>query len=550
MRAPRRTATPGYGLETELAEPVAALIEAAAAAAQALDALLRPLVTLGRRLEAVLAEGARLARRPGARAGRGRGRFARLARRDGRRVDRRCSRGSAARPIPISSTGWRSTGSRGANIDIGLHRHWLDPTRPLAETVLKPAHGVLVTSATLRGGDPDWEVADARAGVPHLDRAAGAFRRRQPVRLCDAGRSADRHRRQARRPGRARQRLCPADRGGGRRDAGAVHRDPAAARRPCPDRRPARARRAAALRAACRSDRHRHAWSTSSATIRAPRCSAPMRCATASTCRAKSLRLVVMEGVPWAKPTVLHAARRLAGGGSAYDDRLVRARLAQAFGRLIRRADDQRRVRAAVRGDAQPPARRLPARRADRARAARRSGGARRNRDFPPVARAVACKSARLDQLCTNGEGAHEDPDPAPTRQIGLGRSWRARFRPAPQPQGRARRADDGPAHARARPELGPCHRQPRGARGRDAGAGVRRLWPRDRTRVGPPRLSRLGGDAARLDPRRSRAMPNALLLSGTIPGSRNWSCCSSPTARATRCATTSRPNSRPRASR
>jgi ATP-dependent DNA helicase DinG len=45
--------------------------------------------------------------------------------------------------------------------------------------------------------------------------------------------------------------------------------------------------------------------------------------------------------VPWPKPSVLHAARRLAGGGSAYDDRIVRARLAQAFGRLIRRADDR-----------------------------------------------------------------------------------------------------------------------------------------------------------------------------------------------------------------
>jgi ATP-dependent DNA helicase DinG len=54
-----------------------------------------------------------------------------------------------------------------------------------------------------------------------------------------------------------------------------------------------------------------------------------------------SLRLVVMEGVPWPKPTVLHAARRLAGGGNAYDDRLIRARLAQAFGRLIRRAGDR-----------------------------------------------------------------------------------------------------------------------------------------------------------------------------------------------------------------
>jgi ATP-dependent DNA helicase DinG len=55
----------------------------------------------------------------------------------------------------------------------------------------------------------------------------------------------------------------------------------------------------------------------------------------------ESLRLVVMEGVPWPRPTVLHGARRAAGGGSAYDDRIVRARLAQAFGRLIRRAGDR-----------------------------------------------------------------------------------------------------------------------------------------------------------------------------------------------------------------
>ena len=55
----------------------------------------------------------------------------------------------------------------------------------------------------------------------------------------------------------------------------------------------------------------------------------------------ESLRLVVMERVPWPRPTVLHAARRMAGGGSAYDDAVVRARLAQAFGRLIRREGDR-----------------------------------------------------------------------------------------------------------------------------------------------------------------------------------------------------------------
>ena len=57
-----------------------------------------------------------------------------------------------------------------------------------------------------------------------------------------------------------------------------------------------------------------------------------------------SLRLLVMEGVPWPKPTVLHAARKLSaktsGSDSHYDDSIIRARLAQAFGRLIRsRAD-------------------------------------------------------------------------------------------------------------------------------------------------------------------------------------------------------------------
>ena len=48
-----------------------------------------------------------------------------------------------------------------------------------------------------------------------------------------------------------------------------------------------------------------------------------------------------MEQVPWPKPSILHRARRAAGGGSAHDDAIIRARLAQAFGRLIRSKDDR-----------------------------------------------------------------------------------------------------------------------------------------------------------------------------------------------------------------
>jgi ATP-dependent DNA helicase DinG len=45
--------------------------------------------------------------------------------------------------------------------------------------------------------------------------------------------------------------------------------------------------------------------------------------------------------VPWPRPTILHGARRATFGGAAYDDLVTRGRLAQAFGRLIRRDTDR-----------------------------------------------------------------------------------------------------------------------------------------------------------------------------------------------------------------
>ncbi|HYN46336.1 MAG TPA: helicase C-terminal domain-containing protein, partial [Allosphingosinicella sp.] len=111
-----------------------------------------------------------------------------------------------------------------------------------------------------------------------------------------------------------------------------------------------------------------------------------------------SLRLVVMEGVPWPRPTVLHAARRAAGGGTLYDDRVVRARLAQAFGRLIRRQQDKGMF---VLLSAATPSRLLDA--------------------FPPGARvsrvdlAEAIARVRL-RLSSTISHMHENADPAPAR--------------------------------------------------------------------------------------------------------------------------------------
>ncbi|HEX8554946.1 MAG TPA: ATP-dependent DNA helicase, partial [Sphingomonas sp.] len=163
----------GYGLETELAEPSPELIDAAGPAAAALDGLVRPLVALGRRLEAVLAEApdwldaAARARVEGAIASVGwraetvAAWLALIARVGG--------------PADADYVDWLAVDrAEGREYDVGLHRRWLDPTRPFAQVVLKPAHGALVTSATLTGGG-DWDTAEARVGAPHLARAASRF---------------------------------------------------------------------------------------------------------------------------------------------------------------------------------------------------------------------------------------------------------------------------------------------------------------------------------------------------------------------------------------
>ena len=55
----------------------------------------------------------------------------------------------------------------------------------------------------------------------------------------------------------------------------------------------------------------------------------------------RSLRLIVFDRVPWPRPDIVHRARREAFGGRAYDEMLTRLRLKQAYGRLIRHADDR-----------------------------------------------------------------------------------------------------------------------------------------------------------------------------------------------------------------
>jgi ATP-dependent DNA helicase DinG len=55
----------------------------------------------------------------------------------------------------------------------------------------------------------------------------------------------------------------------------------------------------------------------------------------------RALRLIVFDRVPWPRPDILYRARKPVFGGADYGDRIAAMRLRQAYGRLIRRADDR-----------------------------------------------------------------------------------------------------------------------------------------------------------------------------------------------------------------
>ena len=72
--------------------------------------------------------------------------------------------------------------AQGRIADAALRRHWVDPTEPLAGSVLRPAHGVLVTSATLSdpGHEHPFALAELRTGAARLDEAPAILRLTSP----------------------------------------------------------------------------------------------------------------------------------------------------------------------------------------------------------------------------------------------------------------------------------------------------------------------------------------------------------------------------------
>jgi len=231
----------------------------------------------------------------------------------------------------------------GREFDFGMHSHWVDPSLPLASAVLTPADGVVITSATLKDRPPqapeDWENAEMRTGAIHLPYSVHRVAHASPfdyqanakiIVVNDMGRENMDHLAAAYRE------LFIASGGGALGLFTAISRL-----------RAVHARLVEPLLAAGHPLFAQHVDPIDTGTL------VDMFRAEENACLlgtdavrdgvdvpGSSLRLIVLDRVPWGQPTILERARRKAFGGAAWQDMIVRLRLRQAFGRLIRRKTD------------------------------------------------------------------------------------------------------------------------------------------------------------------------------------------------------------------
>jgi ATP-dependent DNA helicase DinG len=251
---------------------------------------------------------------------------------------------SLAGALPEAFVDWLSVDRRdGHAIDVGMHRHWVDPTEPFAHAVLSSAHGALITSATLRDGtgdvEADWAAAEARTGAAHLPEPA--LRAAVPSPFDYAAQTrvivvTDVDRDDPDRTAAAYRELFLAAGGGALGLFTAIWRL-----------RRIQERIAAPLEEAGLVLLAQHVDAMDTGTLvdifRAERNACLLgtdALRDGVDVPGEALRLIVFDRVPWPRPDIVHKARRARFAGRVFDDMITRLRLRQAFGRLVRRGDD------------------------------------------------------------------------------------------------------------------------------------------------------------------------------------------------------------------
>ncbi|MDA8230661.1 MAG: ATP-dependent DNA helicase [Magnetospirillum sp.] len=335
-----------YSLETECLPPVDGVPGAAAALAHALERLGTPLAALARSLAGLLDDEA-----------------AELDTATRSRIEGICR--SIGRRVLMPLAGWKAMLERigqsagadgdryvdwfsveridGRDVDVGMHRHWIDPTLPFAKAVAEPAHGMVITSATLRDGssdvEADWRAAERRVGAVHL--AGPATRAAVPSPFDYPGQTrvmvvTDVRKDNLDQVAAAYRELFLAARGGALGLFTAISRLRAVHQRICGPLDdfglPLLAQHVDTMDTGTLVDIFRGDEDACLLGTDAVRDGVDVP--------GRSLRLIVFDRVPWPRPDILHKARRGHFGGKAYDDMIARLRLKQAYGRLVRRAGD------------------------------------------------------------------------------------------------------------------------------------------------------------------------------------------------------------------
>ena len=343
------SASSEFGTECAVRPATEPLLETARGAARAIAAVEAPLLALARHLEDILddeaaeLDGASRARIEGAL--RGLDRRARMTLPGWRSMLAALEDGGDA-PDP-DFVDWLSVETAFGRIhDVALRRHWIDPTVPLEAAVILPAHGVLVTSATLSdpiaeaaGGDL-FGMARMRTGAARLIEPARTLKVESPFDYASNSRVivvGDVAKDDPRQTAAAMRELFLAAGGGGLGLFTAIRRLKAVYERLGPDlakaQIPLYAQHVDPLEVGALVDIFRAEQDSCLLGTDAVRDGVDVP--------SRSLRLLAFDRVPWPRPDLLHKARREKFGAKGYDDALARARIAQAFGRLIRRADDK-----------------------------------------------------------------------------------------------------------------------------------------------------------------------------------------------------------------
>jgi ATP-dependent DNA helicase DinG len=235
----------------------------------------------------------------------------------------------------------------GRDVDVGMYRHWIDPTVPFAAAVGSQAHGMVVTSATLTDGtgdaELDWQAAAIRTGAVHMDNPP--LRAAVPSPFDYAAQTrvlviTDVRKDDLAQVAAAYRELFLAAGGGAIGLFTAIQRL-----------RAVHERIAGPLEAAGLTLLAQHLDGMDVSTLVDIFRGEENACLLGTDAvrdgvdvPGRSLRLIVFDRVPWPRPDILHRARRehfdQVAGRKRYDDMITRLRLRQAYGRLIRRADD------------------------------------------------------------------------------------------------------------------------------------------------------------------------------------------------------------------